>query len=149
MGPRSELVALEKNKMFFLCWDSSHYSFVCPVHVLFFISTELSQLQSWNYFEKYVVCITIVFEILLFHYVFWDVCMTCRLWETCQLFGGTYCLDFQVAFLSSKVLQISTRLHGVTTHKTVSIIISLTDPKCLSYLWRVQSASGDVLTNRI
>lgn len=98
-GPQKRSGCFGKEQNMFLCRDSSHYSFIFfPLYVLFVISTELSQLQSWIYFERYDIRITIMSEIVFFHYVFWDVCIPCRLSETCRRFGGTCCLDFQNNF---------------------------------------------------
>lgn len=98
VGPRSDLDALAKNKICSCARICPIIPFICPLNVLFVISTDLSQLQSWIYFERYDICVTIMFEILFFHYVFWDICIPCMRSETCRRLGGTCCLDFQSNF---------------------------------------------------
>jgi len=101
-----------KEQHVFLCWYSSHYSFFCPLFALFVISTELSQLQSWICFEKYVWNFILSICVL--------GCIPYRLVETCQCFGGIHCLSFQGTFsvLQSfgKFLSDYTTLQLITGH---------------------------------
>jgi hypothetical protein len=64
--------------------------------------------------------------------VFWDV-MLCNLANSNECFGGTCCLNFQDIIVVkleaaySLVKYISTKLHGVTSKKTVGLTLIFTD----------------------
>jgi hypothetical protein len=81
MSPRSDLDTLAKNNMFSCAGIRPIIPFFCPLCALFVISTELSQLLSWIYFERSDVRITIVNFTLALCVL---GCIACRLVETCQ-----------------------------------------------------------------